>query len=88
MSYKVLFGRRKDTQLEECFACLKEASELLSVVCNGEGPIVLGCTELTLLHDREPLIIEEVCSPDYIIAEKTGQKIFHHERTTSIKDFS
>lgn len=68
--------------------CFKKASELLEDLCKDEGPIVLGCTELTLLHDREPLKIEELCSPDSIVAEKIGQMIFQHEKSTLIKDHS
>lgn len=63
--------------------CLKEASESLSAMCKGEGPMILGCTELSLLHDREPLKIEELCSPDTIVSEKIGRMIFGHEMAIS-----
>lgn len=56
--------------------CFKEASKLLSLMCKDEGPVVLGCTELTLLHERVPLELDEICSPDTIVAEKIGELIF------------
>ncbi len=67
---------------------LKEASELLSAACREEGPIVLGCTELTLLHDREPLQIDKLCNPDSIVAEKIGQIIFEDDKTISLRENS
>jgi len=56
--------------------CLKEASHILNSMCKEEGPTVLGCTELTLLHEREPIELEEVCAPDSLVAEKICEIVF------------
>ena len=35
-----------------------------------EGPIILGCTELSLLHDKRPLRLKNFCDPNLIVAKK------------------
>ncbi len=61
--------------------CLKNASKVLSDICNEEGPTILGCTELTLAHERTPLESKEICAPDSLVAEKIGKIIFKNENS-------
>jgi len=56
--------------------CFAEASALLSNKCENEGAIVLGCTELSLLHNRAPLALSDICTPDSIVAEKIVRDVF------------
>lgn len=53
-----------------------EAAEALSSLCMKEGPLILGCTELSLLHARAPLKLEELCCPNTIVSEKIGRMAF------------
>lgn len=56
--------------------CIQEAANLLNSMCE-DSPTILGCTELTLLHERAPLNIKNICNPDSIVAEKICKLIFN-----------
>jgi aspartate racemase len=59
----------------------QEASNLLSEICKNEGPVILGCTELSLLHNRASLFIKDLCSPDTLVSEKIAQIFFEEARS-------
>lgn len=50
--------------------CLKEASLRLSSAIGEEATVVLGCTELSVIHESVPLNHLKVCNPNQIVAEK------------------
>lgn len=56
--------------------CLKEASVHLSSLIENERPIVLGCTELSVIQETHPLRSLKVCNPNEILAEKICELTF------------
>ena len=56
--------------------CLKEASLRLSSLLKGESEVVLGCTELSVIHETIPLDHLHVCNPNQIVAEKMCELAF------------
>jgi len=44
-------------------------SEQLSALAEDEM-LVLGCTELSILHEKAPLKLKQICDPNLIVAEK------------------
>lgn len=58
--------------------CLREASLKLSDLIEKDGPVVLGCTELSVVHEAHPLQFSKVCNPSEILAQKICELTFNH----------
>ena len=58
--------------------CLKEASSRLCELTNKDEVVVLGCTELSAIHESEPLSHSKICNPNQIIAEKICELTFNN----------
>lgn len=54
-----------------------EHAALLNTVCD-QGPIILGCTELSLLQDKFPLALADLYDPNSIVAEKLCALVFEN----------
>lgn len=53
----------------------KEISRRLDLLVANQQ-VVLGCTELSLLHERVPLQSKSICDPNFVVAEKLCRLIF------------
>lgn len=60
--------------------CLKVASSQLSSLIDEESAVVLGCTELSVIHETVPLDHLQVCNPNQIVAEKICELTFSRSR--------
>ncbi len=58
--------------------CLKEASSRLCGLVDSEEAVVLGCTELSVIHEAEPLSHAKVCNPNQVIAERICELTFQN----------
>ncbi len=69
--------------------CLTEASQIVNSICQDE-PILLGCTELSLLNEKKPLNHKKIYDPNSIVAAKICKLIFNpqenNERNLSLNE--
>ncbi len=56
--------------------CLREASSYLDSLIEAENGVVLGCTELSVIHEAVPISYSKVCNPIAITAERLCELVF------------
>ena len=77
--------KKLDTLIAQVNAggCLQEAAGLLAQLIEGIDTVVLGCSELSVIHQRHPLFHPNLCDPMQIIAEKLCKLTKNKEQSSS-----
>lgn len=73
--------KKIDDLIDEVTAgcCMKDASERLSLLIDQDEAVVLGCTELSVIHETEPLTHPMVCNPNQVVAERLCDLTFNND---------
>ena len=56
--------------------CLEKASSKLSSLIGEDQVAVLGCTELSVIHESKPLSHSKICNPNHLLAEEICKLAF------------